>query len=93
MTGIYIPGMEMPKDGYVDIRLFSDGKAVTPTGKPPYYCEMPIIEVPAHGRLIDSDAILFECNVARIQPGDSFVLRRDIDNEPTIIPASGREAE
>ena len=40
-----------------------------------------------HGDLIDKDAILFECNTARIQPGDSFVLKSDINNEPIVIPA------
>ena len=57
--GVYIKGMEMPKEGYVDVRLFSDGRATTQTGERPFYREMKTTEVKEpHGRLIDADALV-----------------------------------
>lgn len=44
--GIYID-MEMPKDGYIDVRVFAKGHANIATGEPPFYKEMPAIEVPS----------------------------------------------
>lgn len=40
-----------------------------------------------HGRLIDVEDIMYECNTARIRAGDSFVTRTYVDNIPTIIEA------
>lgn len=57
---ILIPGMEMPKDGYIDVRLFSDGCAYIQTGEPPYYRAFKAIELPPHGRLGDLDALMAE---------------------------------
>ena len=54
---VLIKGMEMPKDGYIDVRVFAKGHANIATGEPPFYKEMPAIEVPPHGRLIDADAL------------------------------------
>lgn len=58
MSGIYIHGMEMPKDGYIDVRLFSDGCAYIQTGEHPYHRAFKVIELPPHGRLVDADALL-----------------------------------
>ena len=54
---ILIPGMELPKDGYIDVRLFSDGGAYIQTGEHPYYRAFKVIELPPHGRLGDLDAL------------------------------------
>ena len=97
--GVYIKGVEMPKDcercplldwdlAYIKCKATDRHFKMSEPWRSERVSDCPLIEVPdGHGRLIDADAILFECNVARIQPGDSFVLRRDIDNEQTIIPA------
>ena len=67
--GIYIPDMEMPKDGaFVEVLIWSDGH-VTKTGDS-YFAEdgkayyracdweyFSAIPVPDHGRLIDADAL------------------------------------
>lgn len=44
-----------------------------------------------HGRLIDADALLFECNTGRIRSGESFVTRTYVNDAPTIIEAEGGE--
>ena len=55
---VYIHDIGIPKTGYVDVRLFSDGRATTQTGERPFYREMKIEEVPEkHGRLIDADEL------------------------------------
>lgn len=67
--GVYIEGMEMPKDGFVEIIIKADG-TVQQTGqtlrlagdyfytayvgeRPPMY---KAVHIPGHGRLIDADA-------------------------------------
>lgn len=58
MSGIYIPGMEMPKTGYEDVRIFADGSVTATSHKPPYYrTDYRAVRVPDHGRLIDADAL------------------------------------
>lgn len=68
--GVYIPGMEMPKDGaFVEVLIWSDGH-VTQTGDS-YFAEdgrayyqpcdwkyFSAVPVPEHGRLIDADALI-----------------------------------
>lgn len=53
---LLIKGMEMPKDGYVDVRIKYNGTAAHSTGEPPYFRVYDAIPVPPHGRLIDIDA-------------------------------------
>lgn len=62
MSGIYIPGMEMPKCkdcfwafGYRFKCSCSSEQANHDTGTRPSDC--PIVSVPDHGRLIDADAL------------------------------------
>ena len=71
MSGVYIKGMEMPKEGFVEILIRDDG-TVQQTGQSyridgtdyytPYVGEMPVmyeaVPVPPHGRLIDADALV-----------------------------------
>lgn len=73
--GVYIEGMEMPKDGFVEIIIKADG-TVQQTGqtlrlagdyfytayvgeRPPMYKAVPI---PGHGRLIDVAVLWVEIN-------------------------------
>lgn len=71
MSGIYIPGMDMPKEGFVEVLIRNDG-TVQQTRRgyrldgsdyySPYVGEIPAtyqaIPVPDHGRLIDADFIV-----------------------------------
>jgi hypothetical protein len=93
MSGIYISGMEMPTEGFVEIIIRDDG-TVQQTGQSyridgtdyytPYVGEMPVmyevIPVPDHGRLIDADALC-----------DGLVNNHPVaihaKSAPTIIPA------
>ena len=68
--GIYLPNMEMPKEGFVEILIRDDG-TVQQTGQSyridgtdyytPYIGDMPVVykavPVPSHGRLIDADKL------------------------------------
>lgn len=60
---VLIEGMEMPKGGYIDVRIFCDGTASFAIAKNPYFKEVEAVPIPEpHGRLIDADALhkLFE---------------------------------
>lgn len=90
---VYIKGMEMPKEGFVEVLIRADG-TVQQTGQSrridgsdyytPYIGETPIvysaISVPPHGRLIDADT-LCEGRVSN----DNVVIC--VKAAPTIIPA------
>lgn len=98
--GVYIKGMEMPKEGFVEILIRDDG-TVQQTGQSyridgtdyytPYVGKMPkiftAVPVPPHGRLIDADALINDYS----RTWTTYDLQR-IANAPTIIPAS-EEAE
>ena len=64
VKGIFGKEMQMPQEGYVDIRLhFKGGRiecATMQTGNPPYYATFKVVELPPHGRLGDLDAIYEE---------------------------------
>ena len=96
---ILIKGMEMPKEGFVEILVRDDG-TVQQTGQSyridgtdyytPYVGEMPAIykavSVPPHGRLIDAEGNV-GVNV-RMMPGGKC----EVDLiAPTIIPADPAE--
>lgn len=99
--GIYLPNMEMPKEGFVEILIRDDG-TVQQTGQSyridgadyytPYVGEMPImyeaVPVPPHGRLIDADAL--KLDLTRFYGGE-VTAKRLIDEQPTIIPAEEGE--
>lgn len=101
--GIYLPNIEMPKEGFVEILIRDDG-IVQQTGQSyridgmdyyaPYVGEAPgtyeAIPVPQHGDLIDRDKLREK---EFIHDGDAYavVMSRDIRNAPTIIPASKEE--
>lgn len=99
--GLYIKGMQMPKEGFVEILIRDDG-TVQQTGQSyridgtdyytPYIGEMPVmykaVPVPSHGRLIDADEIPYK---KIMYDGDDFyygVTKPYIDRIPTVIPAS-----
>lgn len=87
---ILIKGMEMPKNGYVDIRICYDGTIHRHIGFGDYNVMKgkEAVELPPHGRLIDADALL-QHEVAI--PSDGGYLRviysSYVRNAPTIIEA------
>ena len=97
MSGIYIPGMEMPT-GCEDCPLNFDATCnLIPFGKPDETngserrSDCQLIPVPEHGRLIDADALKVSLAFAEktaewAVPALRAVLMV-IDEMPTIIPA------
>lgn len=90
MSGVYIPGFEMPKNcRFCKLAQTDDGYVCSITGDayswgldgPPSDC--PLIPVPGHGRLIDGDELAAGCD-------DPYWCRwlSEIEDAPTIIPAN-----
>lgn len=97
---ILIKGMEIPKEGFVEILIRDDG-TVQQTGQSyridgtdyytPYVGEMPVmyeaVPVPPHGRLGDLDAVEAEI---REKTNEQFCVNI-VHSAPTIIPAEEGE--
>lgn len=90
--GVYIKGMDMPKEYAVIIKIYPDGRI----GKIPYvqWFQTDIVEgvqavpVPPHGRLIDADELLQSHSVSDgIYFPDAYIPATAIKAAPTIIPA------
>ena len=90
--GVYIKGMEMPKEYAVIIKIYPDGRI----GKIPYvqWFQTDLVEgvqavpVPPHGRLIDADELLQSHSVSDgIYFPDAYIPATAIKAAPTIIPA------
>ena len=88
MSGIYIPGMEMPS-GCVDCPLNYDATCnLIPFGKPDETNgserrpDCPLVPVPDHGDLIDRDALLDAWDEKHTIPSAAAKVM-----EKTIIPA------
>ncbi len=78
--GVYIKGMEMPKEGYHHmICIYADG--TVSTGGRTYMA----VYVPPHGNLIDRDALIRDWPTGFVKTADV------INNAPTVIPASEEE--
>ena len=90
---ILIKDMEMPTEGYIDVRIFCDGTASFAIAKNPYFKAVEAVPVPPHGRLIDADAILKKCEfVCTDDDEDIRAVRYSIiENAPTVIPASEKD--
>lgn len=100
MSGIYIKGMEMPKNcsecafcGYYgngehmcDIR---DKAVEYESAKTSRRDDCPLIPVPDHGRLIDADALREDWleNGENEYVYDTNAFLDSLDDAPTIIPA------
>lgn len=99
MSGIYIPGMEMPQEGCAVAMIFSDGETRVYTGKPVSVIKCKAVPVSPHGRLIEKGALLDKC----YQHYEDFMLgkvdgktallniEKEIKAAPTIIPADKEE--
>ena len=92
--GVYIKGMEMPTSCYdCPVECEGDICGITKGGctwdvRPPH---CPLVPVPAHGRLIDADAIPY--NKIMLVNDDFYygTTKPYIDRMPTIIPAEEGE--
>lgn len=95
--GVYIKGMEMPKEGsWRSIRIYPDGTIGRPIGFGDYALVegAKAVPVPPHGRLIDADALFrkvkTECNPygkPTIEFESGKKVLEMIENAPTIIEA------
>lgn len=98
MSGIYIPGVELPPiDEYLHLRIDGNGYVSMQISENQYICDFydtdkKAIELPPHGRLGDLDALL--STVRRICRSDGtfvgefpFVTPYEIAEADTILPA------
>ena len=98
MSGIYIPGMEMPTK-CDDCEVLSDDLVCPFTGLRGYNGKpeiCPLIEVPDHGRLIDADALFEEVYKVwgtEYDASECNSLMSFINAAPTIIPAEETPAK
>lgn len=96
MSGIYIPGMEIPVDGNETItRIQSDGTVLDQCG---HHLSLMVVPVPEHGRLIDADALIKVLKTKAKNPLNKETtpyswafayecLADVVGDMPTIIPA------
>ena len=81
----------MPEKGYVDVRIFAKGHANISVAYEPFYEELPVVEVPQHGDLIDRDELDDWFYATPIFTSDEnpdvwkVIRLDDIDNAPTVI--------
>lgn len=94
--GIYIPGMEIPKEGYLIVRIYANGEVYEPTNCAYILNKVATaVPIPPHGRLIDADAFekknAYFWNRDFINPKYSETLADLVNVAPTIIPAEEDE--
>lgn len=87
--GVYIKGMEMPKDGEkLYMIAFSDGKACASYNPFEWHEVVPVPE--PHGRLGDLDALLKSKDILDdIGWPEAYLPISTIEAAPTIIQAEG----
>ena len=106
MSGIYINSMELPADGFITVTITSDGRVVgnskKESGKYEYLGNEDIasaIPVPDHGRLCNKDDVMKVIDnligrIANKEAYEALKWAKDcLSVLPTIIPASGGDAE
>lgn len=95
--GVYIRGMEMPKDDMKNIMILSDGRVFQFSG---YGNPKPlgtVVHIPPHGRLGDLDTLYESCaldtniDVMASAKRINEYMQLKIDDAPTIIPAEKGE--
>lgn len=91
MSGIYIPGLSMPrKTEIVSIVLSGDGSALL--CEDGAYSEIKVIPVPEHGRLMDKDAVNLQDGPYEYDEWCEWALDQYM-NAPIILPADKEETE
>lgn len=102
MSGIYIPSVGIPTEGFITVTITSDGRVVGNSqkinGKFEYLDNKDIasaIPVPDHGRLVDGDKIVEGCKDKEGRYFSQFAaaIGETVEAAPTIIPASKGEPE
>ena len=91
MSGIYIPGISMPKENEHPfwVSIHADGTIEYNENKGYGWQVSKSILVPDHGRLIDGDALLNEKGIGtQIAGWGKMYHETCIEYAPTIIPAS-----
>ena len=90
--GVYIKGMEMPHEGYCNIRLYPNGKVSVSYFSEKFVDEAVEVKAP-HGRLIDADAAMRSEQPSNVtdEQWAQTTLARCIINAPTIIEAEGND--
>ena len=84
---LYIKGMEMPTEGYIDVRIKCNGTASFAIADNLYIKAVEAVPVPPHGRLIDADALIF--NIGDVPYKGS--VKRALLSAPTIVQAEEGE--
>ena len=92
--GVYIKGMEMPKNKAVAVVIHPDGTAYTAKMSAgvctEYLADRTAVPVPPHGRLVDADRLLSEQMKRKyyhLPNGDTAIPIIDVEHAPTIIEA------
>lgn len=99
MSGIYIPGMEMPTSccecpcSYDNYCAITNDYATFDEWAVSRRENCPLIPVPEHGRLIDADALMLRVDMHGTNKFGMIDedIREFISAAPTIIPASEEE--
>jgi hypothetical protein len=93
--GLYIQGMEMPKDGehYLWLAIHADGMVEYNENKGLGWQTTTAVPVPPHGRLIDADALVSRCKDEKggYYGYQSAILGEGVESAPTIIEAEEGE--
>ena len=93
--GVYIKGMEMPKDGvyWCEIGVADDIAMITIHGEDRK--SFPLVPVPPHGRCVDADKLMQEMRLFikenMLSRDDARELLETIEDAHTIIPAEQAE--
>ena len=86
--GVYIKGMDMPHEGYREIRVYPNGEVKVLSYFSDRY-KAKAVEIPKHGRLIDADALKAEWirgeNDSETDKAWITTVRRSINDAPTVI--------
>ena len=100
MSGIYIPNMEMPKEGFIRLIIEPNGtvKEINPYNEAVIPTEAKAIEVPTHGDLVDRQKLIKALSKAwDVDDDQDFANKsvwRIVEKEaPTVIEASTEERE
>ena len=102
--GVYVKGMEMPKNGCDHCflrtgnycgRVEKDEAVVEYARKNERHSDCPLVSVPPHGRCVDADKLMQEMRLFikenMLSRDDARELLETIKDAPTIIPAEPTE--
>ena len=90
--GLYLPNMEMPREGQMLV-IFPDGTSyVSFNGMRECLAQTEAVPVPKHGRLIDADAPCDDLITMTVHIEAAGSLLRMVRAAPTIIEMEGEES-